>query len=105
MQPICHFEMNCTSVPAMSADRKWIAFAPADRIGLFDVGKREVAAMAETPTNLLWPYLAFSPSGSKIGCAAFNRILVWDTATGALEKNFIREGVHVNGAIDFPDDG
>ncbi len=105
MQPVCHFEMGCTSVPAMSDDRKWIAFCTADRVGLFDIQKREVVALQETPSRLNWPHLAFSPSGNKIGCAAFDRILVWDTATGTLEKNFVPAGISVNGDVDFPKDG
>lgn len=105
MQPLCHLQLSNTSVPAISADRKWIAFCTAERVGLFDIAKREVAASAETPERLQWPFAAFSPSGSKIGCIAFNRILAWDTATGALEKNFSPAGIGIHGAIDFPDDG
>lgn len=104
-QPICHFQLVDGAVPAMSADRKWIAFSSQDRIGLFDVEKREVAAVQDTPAKLTWPYMAFSPSGRRIGCIAQDRILVWDTASGQLEKNFATPGIHIHGAIDFPDDG
>jgi hypothetical protein len=104
-QPICHFELVDGAVPAMSADRKWIAFCSHERMGLFDVAKREVAVVQETPARLTWPYLAFSPSGRKVGCIAQDRILVWDTASGRLENNFATPGIHIHGAIDFPDDG
>ena len=104
-QPICHFETVSGAVPAMSDDRKWIAFCGKDRMGLFDIEKREMAVVQDTPVALMWPYMAFSPSGQKIGCIAFNRILVWDTASGQLQKNFATPGIHIHGAIDFPDDG
>jgi hypothetical protein len=105
MEPSCHLQLVNGAVPGLSPDRKWIAFCSADRVGVFDVEKQEVIAVQETPTNLTWPQVAFSPSGSKIGCVANDRILVWDTATGQLEKNFTTPGIHINGAIDFPDDG
>ena len=104
-QPICHFETSEGAVPAMSADRKWIAFCSTSTMGLFDVEKREVAVAQSTPEALTWPFMAFSPSGRRLGCIAQDRILVWDTATGQLEKNFKTPGIHIHGNIDFPDDG
>jgi WD40 repeat protein len=104
-QPICHFKLVDGAVPAMSADRKWIAFSSQDRVGLFNIEKREVVAVQDTPSSFTWPYMAFSPSGRKIGCIARDRILTWDTATGKLEKNFATPGIHIHGAIDFPHDG
>jgi len=104
-QPICHFQLSDGAVPAMSADRKWIAFSSQDRMGLFNIEDREVVAIQDTPTALTWPYMAFSPSGGKIGCIARDRILVWDTATGELQQDFATPGLNIHGAIDFPDDG
>ena len=104
-EPICHFESTNGAVPALSADRKWIAFSTDGRMGIFDVEKREVIAVKETPERLTWPYMAFSPSGQKIGCIAQNRILVWDTASGRLERDFPTPGIAIHGGIDFPNDG
>ncbi|MBN2580461.1 MAG: hypothetical protein JXB10_15865 [Pirellulales bacterium] len=104
-EPICHFQLDDGAIPALSPDRKWIAFCSNDTVGLFDVEKREVIATRQTPRRLQWPALAFSPSGRKIGCTAFDRILVWDTASGKLEKDFATPGIHIHGAVDFPDDG
>ncbi|MGA2798912.1 MAG: SHD1 domain-containing protein [Thermoguttaceae bacterium] len=104
MQPICYFQLSEDSIPALSPDRKWIAFASDDTVGLFDIEKREVIAAQKTPRKLQWPALAFSPSGRKIGCIAFDRILVWDTASGQLEKDFALPGLMIHGGISFPDE-
>jgi hypothetical protein len=104
VQPVCYFQLSNGSVPALSPDRKWIAFASDDSVGLFDVEKREVIAAQKTPRKLQWPALAFSPSGRKIGCIAFDHILVWDTASGQLEKDFALPGLMIHGGISFPDE-
>ncbi len=103
-QPICHLETCDRTRPALSADRKYIAFATGDSIGVFDVDKKEVVAMQKAPHKLQWPQVAFSPSGRKIVCTAFDRVLVWDTESGNLEKDFGVSGISVNGVVDFPDD-
>jgi hypothetical protein len=100
-QPVCHLETS-DSTPALSPDRKWIAFATNDSVGLLDIAKQEVIAMQKAPRHLQWPGLAFSPSCQKIGCITHDRILVWDTATGKLEKDFGTPGIHMHGSINFP---
>jgi hypothetical protein len=102
--PICHFQLTGGAVPAMSDDRKWIAFASDTKVGLFDIQQREVAVLAETPEKLTWPYIAVSPTGQKIGCIARDRILVWSAATGQLERDFATPGLIIHGGIDFPGD-
>lgn len=103
-QPICHVLASDGSVPSLSADGKMIAIVSKGSVGLFDVEKQEMIATHETPRDLKRPAVAFSPSGRKIGCIANDRILVWDTASGELEKDFALPGLRIHGAIDFPDD-
>lgn len=100
--PICHFHLTDGAVPTLSEDRRWIAFASDNKMGLFDVEKREVAVVTETPSKLTWPYVAFSPLGQKVACIAQDRILVWDVATGRLERDFTTAGLHIHGGIDYP---
>lgn len=104
IEPICHFETVNGAVPALSPDRKLIAFSNGSDVGLFDIGKKEVIALQPTPSKLQWPYMAFSPSASRIACVAFDKLLVWDVATGSLERNIPCTGIHVHGSIEFPDD-
>jgi hypothetical protein len=103
-KPICYFQLDDGCKPTLSSDRKWIAFCSEKTVGIFDVGKREVIAAQETPRWLKWPLLAFSPSGRKIGCVTFDRILVWDTASGNLKKDFAVDGINLHGAIDYTDE-
>ena len=101
-QPICHLDTCDAALPSLSADRKLLAFATNDSVGLFDIEKQEVIALQKAPRNLTWPTVAFSPSGQKIGCITADRILVWDTASGKLEKDFAVPGISIHGFIDFP---
>lgn len=103
-QPICHIQASHGSVPALSADRRLMAIVSDSTLGIFDVEKREMVASQKTPCALRSPVVAFSPSGKKIGCVATDRILVWDTAAGNLEKNFVPAGLAIHGAIDFPNE-
>ncbi len=103
-KPICVIETVVGAVPCMSGDRKWIAFNNGERFGLFSVADRKIVAVEATPAKLQWPYMAFSPSGKRLACIAFDRILVWETATGKLLQDFQTPGLHIHGAIGFPDD-
>jgi WD40 repeat protein len=103
-KPICHFDLVIGAVPCLSGDRKTISFCNENRVGLFNVAERKITAMAPVSGKLQWPYTAFSPSGKRMACIAFSRILVWDVETGKLLQDFEPTGVHIHGAISFPDD-
>jgi WD40 repeat protein len=104
LQPICHFQLFDSSIPALSPDRKWIAFASGNTVGLFDIEKRKVIARQKTPHNLTWTVMAFSPSGRKIGCEVGGHILIWDTASGRMEKDISLPQKMCGGGIIFPDE-
>ncbi len=105
IEPICSLDLVDGAVPGLSDDRKFIAYCNGSDVGLFDVTKREVVAQQATPEKLTWPYLAISPSGKRIGCISQDKVLVWDFATGKLERQFAVTGIHIHGGIEFPDDG
>lgn len=102
LQPICYFSLSEGAVPALSPDRKRIAFVTTDMVGLLDVDKPEVIAEKNTPFPVFRPSVAFSPSGRRFACLTQNQLLVWDTATGKLEKNFSVAGLTGLGEIVFP---
>jgi SLA1 homology domain 1, SHD1 len=103
-QPLWHFETANGATPCLSGDRKLIGFCSADKVGLFDIASRKFVGLSSTPGTLTWPITAFSPSGKRLACIAQSRILVWDTATGKLLCDFEAPGLHLTGAIGFPDD-
>ncbi len=105
IEPLCTFVLVNGAVPALSPDRKLIAWSNGTHVGLFDVGRREIIARQQLPEKLQWPYLAFSPSGQKLACTATDKILEWDVATGALERLIPAAGLSIHGAIDFPAEG
>jgi len=104
IEPICQFDTVNGAVPALSPDRKRVAFSNGTDVGLFDIEKQEVIALQPTPTKLQWPYMAFSPSGARLACLAFDKVLVWNLATGELERTIPCTGLHVHGSIEFPDE-
>ena len=104
LKPLCHFELVDGAVPCLSGDRKTIGFCNGERVGLFDIATRKITALTSIAGKLQWPYTAFSPSGKRMACIAFSRILVWDTATGKLLQDFETPGIHIHGAISFPDE-
>ncbi|TWT46988.1 hypothetical protein KOR42_42560 [Thalassoglobus neptunius] len=103
-QPICDFKVDGGSRPALSIDRKTLAFSTGKKIGLFDTQSREVICLQSTPRKLQWPNLAFSPSGKQLGCIAFNSILIWNTETGELYRDFETPGLNINGKLEFSDE-
>ena len=103
-KPLWYFETANGAAPCLSGDRTKIGFCNGEKVGIFDIASRKVIGMAATPGTLTWPITAFSPSGKRIACIAQNRILVWDTATGKMLNDFEATGLHLTGAIAFPDD-
>ncbi len=102
--PICYFDTVGGAVPSLSPDRKLIAYSNGEHLGIFDVAKREVILQRPTPSKLQWPYVAFSPSGKRIGCIAFDKLLCWNTEDGELIHEIPANGANFHGAIDFPND-
>ena len=105
MQPICDFKVDGRCRPALSTDRKTLAFCTGKKIGLFDLPSRSVIALQDTPRQLQWTNLAFSPSGKLLGCSAFDSILVWNTETGELYRDFQPSGLNINTKLEFADEG
>ena len=105
IEPLCTFNMGVDgATPALSPDRRLIAYLTSTDVGLFDVTKREVIAQEPIADKLLWPNLAFSPSGKRLGCVCNDKIVVWDVATGKLERTVPADGLVIHGRIDFVGD-
>jgi hypothetical protein len=102
MEPLYRAPLGIGGQPALSPDRKWIAFSDGQHVGLFDVERRELVAQQATPASLHAPRLAFSPSGRRLACIAQSKLLVWDVANGNLLQDMDVHGIHIFTGIDFP---
>jgi hypothetical protein len=105
LEPLYTFQLCDGAIPALSPDRKLLAFSNGDQVGLFAVAEREVAVMQTTPSKLQWPHMAYSPTGKQFGCVAHDRVLVWSAESGELIAEVAANGAHFNGGSDFPADG
>lgn len=85
-KPIRYMKINGQGRPALSPDRKYIAFGTDKQIGVLDLATLEVVAVQEPKQHLAFPVLSFTPAGTRLLCGAFDRILVFDVATGALYR-------------------
>lgn len=96
-QPIYCLKVDGGCMPALSPDRKYLAFALSDRVGMLDVSQGKVAALQSTP-HLAWPLMCFSPDGARLACAAFDRLYVWNMADGSLHRNTPFAGQNLHGS-------
>lgn len=83
---IRYVKINGQGRPALSPDRKYIAFGTDKQIGVLDLSSLEVVALQEPAQHLAFPVLSFTPAGTRLVCGAFDRVYVFDVATGALYR-------------------
>ncbi|MGE5193944.1 MAG: WD40 repeat domain-containing protein, partial [Deltaproteobacteria bacterium] len=106
IKPLCILNVGADGLsPALSPDRRLIAYCSGKEVGLFDVRKKQVLAQQAVPESLVWPSLAFSPSGKQLACAARDSLVVWDVASGKLERTIPAAGLFIHGPVNFPADG
>lgn len=80
---------NCT--PALSPDRKYLAFVFGEQLGILDLAARKIAAM-QPCGNLVGARFCFSPDGGKLACMTIDRIIVWNVADGSEYRNLPTAG-------------
>jgi WD40 repeat protein len=99
-KPAFQLTVKGGTIPALSPDRKLIAFAEDKEVGVLDPATGQVLVtrdMTATP----FAALAFSPDGKRLACVGMNKLYVWDTATGDLQKEMEFPHVHVGGRVAF----
>ena len=100
-QPIYWLQIAGGCLPGLSPDNKYIAFSTGKEIGVLDAAAGEVVALQSAP-QMHWPILAFSPSGQRLACCAFDKVYVWEFANGEMYREMPLTGMHVMGKIAWP---
>ncbi len=96
-KPLYYLRIHGQCRPALSPDRKYVAFAVDKQIGVLDVTAGRVVAMQEPDRLLTFPAFAFTPRGTRLVCRAHDRIVVWDAATGAVYREIPLAGLLLHG--------
>lgn len=86
VEPIFWLQIDGGCRPALTPDRKLLAFSTGKQIGVLDIEKEEVVAIQATP-HTPWPTFCFSPDGSRLACSSHGKILVWNFADGTLYRD------------------
>jgi hypothetical protein len=94
-EPVFCLSLAANSTPALSPDRKYLAFAESNRIGVLDLAAGKVLAVENTP-KLAFPRLCFSPDGSRLACVDFGKVRVWNFADGATSAEFSLAALQVH---------
>jgi WD40 repeat protein len=102
LRPAYQLTIKGGGIPALSPDRKLIAFAEEKEVGVLDAATGQVLVTREMPTTP-WPALAFSPDGKRLACVGFDKLYVWDAATGDVQREMPFQGVHVAGKVAWAD--
>ncbi len=98
----CYVDTTNNAEPAISPDRKWLAFCNGDSLCLLDIDSREIVAKRATPAKLGGPRLAFSPSGKRIACVTNDGAWCWNTESGELVTEIPSNGARFGHGIGFP---
>ncbi|HYW78356.1 MAG TPA: hypothetical protein VE890_02230, partial [Thermoguttaceae bacterium] len=101
-RPIYRLSTASRGVPALSPDRKHLAFVAAGQIGVLDVAKGKVVALRRSPERSAFPRLCFSPSGARLAYKDAGKLYVWDFATGELSYEVSMKQFSGNEAILAP---
>lgn len=96
-EPLAWLQVAGNCHPALSPDRRYLAFATDQEIGLLDLQTTEVVAMKEAP-KAIFPgrVLAFTPRGTRLACSAGDRVYIFDAATGALYRELSLAGANIH---------
>jgi hypothetical protein len=100
-KPLYYMQIKEGCMPALSPDRKHLAFATGTEIGILDLESVQVLARLTAPQQLNTPFLSFSATGKRLACMSINKLFVWEFATGQLYREI---DIPTGGAVRWPND-
>lgn len=103
-KPVYWMQVKAGCTPALSGDRKLLAFATDKEVGILDVAAGEIVAVRQAASNMAWPAMAFANSGNRLACLAFDKIYTWDLADGKPYREVATAGLHTNAQILWTSD-
>ncbi len=106
LKPLAYMDLEGGCTPALSPDRKLLAFATPKEIGVLDTTSLEVLAAQPAPSpNMHWTSFAFSPSGKRLACKVFvSKLFIYDVAMGAEYREISLQGLNAQSPAVFTDD-
>lgn len=103
IKPLLTMDIQSGGKPAISPDQKYVAFSTGKDVAVLDLAREEVVATLSIPA-VQWPAMAFSTNRKRLAMAAFDRLFVWDFATGDLCCEMPYQGINVSGNITWTSD-
>ena len=85
--PIFFLSIDFFCLPALSPDRRYVAFSQGAKMGVVDVTAGRTAAVQDT-SELRYPHFCFSPDGLRLACADENSLRVWNLSDGSIDREF-----------------
>lgn len=104
VKPLYFLTIQGGSVPALSPDRKLLAFTTGKELGILDIAEGKVIALQASPNTLSMAALGFSPDAKWLACATFDQLYIWDVDTGTKYRDISTKGTVVNGQLLWTSD-
>jgi hypothetical protein len=88
LRPICTIPATA-AMPAVSPNGNYVAFLRDTQTGLLDVATGEVVTFTPLGSDLRSAALAFRPDGQALLCAAKDKVLILDVASGRVQTTAV----------------
>jgi hypothetical protein len=98
LRPVYCLQIDNSCLPALSSDRKHLAFVVNKQVGVLDVKAGDVLAAQPFPAPPS-SVLSFSPKGTRLACLGFDKLYVWDFTTGEPYREMLLTGWHAGSDV------
>jgi len=98
LRPVYSLQIENSCLPALSPDRKYLAFVVNQQVGVLDVTAGEVLAAQSFPAPPS-SVLSFSPKGTRLACVGFDKLYVWDFTNGEPYREMLLTGWHAGSDV------